>query len=128
MHFRLLIISILCFICTAFINVADKIHVSDTEIFECMLAAPDNHSDEISSVDFVNFTSGESTYTTTNSNVRNFTKRQSIQRLPDRYVFHTNTKSYDKSYILSYQTLFYQSQTGLIVPYHTYLSLGVLII
>ena len=128
MHLRLLIISILSFICTAFINVADKIHVSDTEIFECMLAAPDNHSDEISSVDFVNFTSGESNYTTTNSNVRNFTKRKSIQRLPDRYVFHTNTKSYDKSYILSYQTLFYQFQTGLIVPYHTHLSLGVLII
>lgn len=128
MHFRILIISIISFICAAFVNIADKIHVSDTEIQVCMMNAPENHVDEISTIDFDIFTSGQTNYSTTNTGTRNFTKRQSIQRLPDRYIFHTNGKSYDKSFIQTYQTIFYHSHTGLIVPYHTHLSLGVLII
>ena len=128
MHFRILILTIISFICTAFFNIADKIHVSENEIHDCILNATDNHVDEISTTDFDIFTSGETNYTAHNSNTRHFSKRQSIQRLPDRYIFHTNGKSYDKSYIVTYQNLLYSSYTGLIVPYHTHLSLGVLII
>ena len=128
MRFRILILTLISFVCTAFINIADKIHVSDNEIYACMLNAPENHVDEISTVDFDIFTSGETNYSTTNSNTRNFTKRQSYQRLPDRYVFHTNGKSYDKSFIQTYRNVFYHSHTGLLVPYHTHISLGVLII
>ena len=128
MRFRILIITIISFVCTAFINIADKIHVSDNEIHACMLNALENHVDEISTVDFDIFTSGEANYSTTNSSTRNYTKRQSVQRLPDRYVFHTNGKSYDKSFIQTYRNVFYHSQTGLLVPYHTHISLRVLII
>ena len=128
MKFRLLIVTLICFVCTAFINVADKIYVSDNEIQTCILNATDNHSDTITSTDFTVLTSGESNYTATNNCTRHFSKRQSIQRLPDRYVFHTNGKAYDKSFIVTYRNIFYHSHTGLIVPYHTHLSLGVLII
>ena len=128
MRFRILILTLISFVCTAFINIADKIHVSDNEIQTCMLNALENHVDEISTVDSDIFTSGETNYSTTNSNTRNFTKRQSYQRLPDRYVFHTNGKSYDKSFIQTYRNVFYHSHTGLLVPYHTHISLGVLII
>lgn len=128
MRFRILILTLISFVCTAFINIADKIHVSDNEIQTCMLNALENHVDEISTVDSDIFTSGETNYSTTNSNTRNFTKLQSYQRLPDRYVFHTNGKSYDKSFIQTYRNVFYHSHTGLLVPYHTHISLGVLII
>lgn len=128
MRFRILILTLISFVCTAFINIADKIHVSDNEIQTCMLNALENHVDEISTVNSDIFTSGETNYSTTNSNTRNFTKRQSYQRLPDRYVFHTNGKSYDKSFIQTYRNVFYHSHTGLLVPYHTHISLGVLII
>ena len=128
MNFRLLIVALISFVCTAFINIADKIYVSDNEIQTCILNATDNHSDTITSTDFTVLTSGESNYTATNNCARHFSKRQSIQRLPDRYVFHTNGKAYDKSFIVTYRNIFYHSHTGLIVPYHTHLSLGVLII
>ena len=128
MRYRILITMIISFVCTAFINIADKIHVSDNEIQACLVNALENHVDEISTVDFDIFTSGETNYTATNNCPRHFSKRQSIQRLPDRYVFHTNGKAYDKSFIVTYRNIFYHSHTGLIVPYHTHLSLGVLII
>ena len=128
MNFRLLIVALISFVCTAFVNIADKIYVSDNEILTCIQNATENHSDTISSTDFTVLTSGESNYTATNNCPRHFTKRHSIQRLPDRYVFHTNGKSYDLSFIQNYRNVFYHSHTGLLVPYHTYLSLGVLII
>lgn len=128
MRFRILILTIISFVCTAFISIADKLHVSDNEIHACMLNALENHVDEISTVDFDIFTSGETNYSTTNSNTRNFTKRQSAQRLPDRYIFQTNGKAYDKSFITTYRNVFYHSYIGPLVPYHTHISLGVLII
>ena len=128
MNFRLLIVAIISFICTAFANIADKIYVSENEILTCIQNATENHSDTISSTDFTVLNSGESNYTATNNCPRHFSKRQSIQRLPDRYVFHTNGKAYDKSFIVTYRNMFYHSHAGLIVPYHTHLSLGVLII
>ena len=128
MKFRLLIVTLICFVCTAFVNIADKLYVSDIEIQTCILKATENHSDTITSTDFSILTPGESNYTATNNCPRHFSKRQSIQRLPDRYVFHTNGKAYDKSFIVTYRNIFYHSHTGLIVPYHTHLSLGVLII
>ena len=128
MNFRLLIVALISFVCTAFVNIADKIYVSENEILTCIQNATENHSDTISSTDFTVLTSGESNYTATNNCPRHFSKRQSIQRLPDRYVFHTNGKAYDKSFIVTYRKIFYHSHTGLIVPYHTHLSLGVLII
>ena len=128
MKFRLLIVTLICFVSTAFINIADKIYVSDNEIHTCILNATENHSDTITSTDFSVLSPGESNYTATNNSPRHFSKRQSIQRLPDRYVFHTNGKAYDKSFIVTYRNIFYHSHTGLIVPYHTHLSLGVLII
>lgn len=128
MNFRLLIVALISFVCTAFVNIADKIYVSDNEILTCIKNATENHSDTISSTDFTVLTSGESNYTATNNCPRHFTKRHSIQRLPDRYVFHTNGKAYDKSFIVTYRNIFYHSHTGLIVPYHSHLSLGVLII
>ena len=128
MRYRILITMIISFVCTAFINIADKIHVSDNEIQACLVNALENHVDEISTVDFDIFTSGETNYSTTNSNTRNFTKRQSVQRLPDRYIFQTNGKAYDKSFITTYRNVFYHSHIGLLVPYHTHISLGVLII
>lgn len=128
MKFRLLIVTLICFVSTAFINIADKIYVSDNEIHTCILNATENHSDTITSTDFSVLSPGESNYTATNNCPRHFSKRQSIQRLPDRYVFHTNGKAYDKSFIVTYRNIFYHSHTGLIVPYHTHLSLGVLII
>lgn len=128
MNFRLLIVALISFVCTAFVNIADKIYVSDNEILTCIQNATENHSDTISSTDFTVLTSDESNYTATNNCPRHFTKRHSIQRLPDRYVFHTNGKAYDKSFIVTYRNIFYHSYTGLIVPYHSHLSLGVLII
>lgn len=128
MNFRLLIVALIGFVCTAFVNIADKIYVSENEIRTCIQNATENHSDTISSTDFTVLTSGESNYTATNNCPRHFTKRHSIQRLPDRYVFHTNGKAYDKSFIVTYRNIFYHSHTGLIVPYHSHLSLGVLII
>ena len=128
MNFRLFIVALIGFVCTAFVNIADKIYVSENEIRTCIQNATENHSDTISSTDFTVLTSGESNYTATNNCPRHFTKRHSIQRLPDRYVFHTNGKAYDKSFIVTYRNIFYHSHTGLIVPYHSHLSLGVLII
>ena len=128
MKFRLLIVTLISFICTAFINIADKAYVSDNEIQLCIKNATDNHADTICSTDFTVLTSAETNFTTTNNCPRHFTKRQSIQRLSERYVFYTNGKVYDKSFITTYRNIFYHSRTGIIVPYHSHMSLGVLII
>ena len=128
MKFRLLIVTLISFICTAFINIADKAYVSDNEIQLCIQNATYNHADAISSTDFTVHATGETNFTTNNNCPRHFTKRQSIQRLSERYVFYTNGKVYDKSFITTYRNIFYHSNIGLIVPYHSHLSLGVLII
>ena len=126
MQFRLLIITLLGFICTTFVNVADKIYVSDNETISYINVIPENHGYQISNENFDIINPAESHYTCQYTGSRNFTKRKTDQRLPDRYTFQTNGKSYDASLINDYQQSLYHDSNGLLIPLRSHISLRIL--
>lgn len=126
MRFRLLIITLLCFICTAFVNVADKIYVSDNETGSYVSITQKNHGYQISNENFDIINPAEANYTCQNSGSGNLTKRKTDQRLTDRYTFYTNGKSYDASLINDYQQSLYHGSNALLVPFRSHISLRIL--
>ena len=126
MRFRLLIITLISFICTAFINVADKIYVGDNESELCIQSIPENYSYELSDEDFDILNPAESCYSCHNSCARNFSKRKSDQRQSERYTFFTCGKSYNVTVQSNYQLTLKQNSNSLLVPFRSYISLGIL--
>ena len=126
MRFRLLIITLLSFICTAFINVADKIYVGEDETGLYIQTIQENHGYQISNEDFDILNPAESHFSCQNTGTRNFTKRKTDQRLPDRYTFYTNGRSHDVSLINDYLQSIYHYSRGLLFPFRSHISLRIL--
>ena len=126
MRFRLLIITLIGFICTTLINVADKIYVSDNESVLSNYEAPLNNGFEISNEDFDILNPAESSYSCQNQNTRTFSKRKSEHRLPSRHTFCTCGKSYNVILISNYPHSFNQNSNGLLIPFRSHISLGIL--
>ena len=123
---RLLIISLLTLLCTAFINAADKDYSymqSDTS----GIIAERISVHEISSPEH-NILLPRQTNFASQNQTRTVSKRNNIQKYQFRYIFLISGKALGKSFIETYQLSFRSFTSGLLTPYRHHLSLGRLII
>ena len=123
---RLLIISILTLLCTAFINAADKdCNNLQPEISKIIAGHISAH--ELSSPEH-NILLPRQTNFASPTQTRTVSKRNNIQKYQFRYIFLLSGKALGKSFIETYQHSFHSFTSGLLTPYRHHLSLGRLII
>ena len=123
---RLLIISILTLLCTAFINAAEKdCNNLQPEISKIIAGHISAH--ELSSPEH-NILLPRQTSFTSPTQTRTVSKRNNIQKYQFRYIFLLSGKALSKSFIETYQHSFHSFTSGLLTPYRHHLSLGRLII
>ena len=140
MKLRLLLITLICLVCSSFDDAAEFLHYRQDASVESAISESDHDTRKSSLLTNSSherfevprqkaYVPRQTDYTSqTQTQSRTVTKRSFNQRFQFRFAFYIAGKPFNISHIEAYQQEFQHSSSGLMTPYRHHLSLGRLII